>query len=134
MAEIRTEWLLQSEDMESRAATAAREFVELSARIADDCAPAEFRTCLRPEVADKIIAGELEYLKRGRFQRIFPVEESAVKSAGHLAILKGKANAAAAWWHRRLRLRESEQRSAARPPEGAAGDTAGSATTGKQDL
>ena len=78
----------------------ARAFLEQHANISAACKTEEFERCLRPALADKVITGELEWLKRGRFERLFPVEDSA---EAHLPLLRGSANAAAVYWHTRLR-------------------------------
>ena len=87
----------------------ARAFLEQHANISAACKTEEFERCLRPALADKVITGEMEWLKRGRFERLFPVEDSA---EAHLPLLRGSANAAAVYWHTRLRqlARDDAQR------------------------
>ena len=87
----------------------ARAFLEQHENISAACKTEEFERCLRPALADKVITGEMEWLKRGRFERLFPVEDSA---EAHLPLLRGSANAAAVYWHTRLRqlARDDAQR------------------------
>lgn len=83
-------------------ATAAnvRTFLEESATVSTDCARDDGCQCLHPAMVDKILVGELEWLKRGRFERIFPITSSEDM---HLPLLSGKANKCSVYWHTRLR-------------------------------
>ena len=48
------------------------------------------------------MVGELEWLKRGRFERIFPIRSS---EEVHLPLLSGKLNKCSVYWHTQLRDR-----------------------------
>ena len=109
---------------EKEQADDVRAFFEASVNISRSCTSPDggdgvalYKQCLHPELVERLITGELEYLKRGRLERIFPPDPPTREAGGseekggeatllvHPALIKGKANAAAAWWHRKIRRR-----------------------------
>ena len=84
---------------ESEAAKGVREYIEKTARISKDCVKEDGCACLHPAMADKIVISELEWLKRGRFERIFPT------SSSNAELLGGKINVCSVHWHSLLRQR-----------------------------
>ena len=110
---------------EKEQADDVRAFFEASVNISRSCTSPDggdgvalYKQCLHPGLVERLITGELEYLKRGRLERIFPPDPPTRAEAGeseekggeatllvHPALIKGKANAAAAWWHRKIRRR-----------------------------
>eukprot|EP01047_Picozoa_sp_COSAG01_P103433 COSAG01_NODE_32898_length_573_cov_1.616034_1_plen_131_part_00 len=79
--------------------SALRDFLRRSVNISGGCprgsASQHPSACLHPSVAEKLVAGEMEYMKRGRLRRIFPDAGSARPGHHHERLLRGAANRAA---------------------------------------
>lgn len=89
----------EAQSWELAAAKDVREYLKKTVRISKDCEKDDGCGCLHPALADKIVVGELEWLKRGRFERIFPISGSEPE------LLGGKVNACSVHWHAQLRRR-----------------------------
>jgi hypothetical protein len=94
----------EAQSWEREAAHDARVYIETTARVSKDCGKEDGCECLHPAMVDKIMVAELEWLKRGRFERIFPISSSEEL---HLPLLSGKINTCSVYWHTRLRERGS---------------------------